>query len=412
MKRHLRIALKVSAALSLVSTITWVAANASAARELEAAVTRARAAGVPLSSVEIEVADASDHENATLLYLEAVERFALVEREGGFDGRLVESDGVLHVTEELKRALPAYREVFDLLRRATELPHCTFPSPSDRRCDSRIRLASVLRIADVLAANAITLVESGAVAEAAQDLRALGALGEAVATHSAISNQLVRFALLRRATDVARLVLAESDSAIGELDTFGLTLPRESLSVGIAGEMAMLGQIFGEDGTNKVPVGPYLIGCSGPSAPAWLGDVTFFLVKPYWQKSLAEIIDYNRECAVAGRLPYPEGLARIRKLVSALDEDWNPVKRQLCTKHAGLLDREARIAARIELLRLGALFLDHRRSTGSYPEVLGDLDGPLPLDPTTGSPFLLERDGGCVTLRSGYDDKVSWRLPS
>ena len=71
-----------------------------------------------------------------------------------------------------------------------------------------------------------------------------------------------------------------------------------------------------------------------------------------------------------------------------------------------LFRRYVKTVARMRLARVVLAVLEHRQVEGAWPDALAD---DLPKDPSTGAPFLYERDGDGVRLSCAYA-KTYWRL--
>jgi hypothetical protein len=403
-RRYLRLGLAGIVAVLVVWALAWTVQNVRALRAAEALSRELEAAGFPIRPQDLRLQPpVPAAENAAPLYQAA---FSLHESIASPDNSFSNVDVCPpRLTSEDRSLLPAYDETLALVHRAARLPACDFDLEYEDGISMRVpHLLQLRKLGTTLAARALGRAEEGRVEEAVDDVRALFAMSRALRSEPLLISQLVRSRLSEIALSVLETILPRTRDASAAVRSAEPDTATGALSTGLRGELVTVlslvdGEVLARYRAQR--------GIPRELAPALLE------LPGYRASAVACARVLSRLAAASGEWPdlvrQAEAIEKEAKGMGAF-EMWVSA----CASKAHTF---ARLESRLTLARLAALFLDHRRATGSYP---GSIDAPIGakdlLDPLTGGPFALRTEGEWLVLYSRWQgpekQAVEWRLPA
>ncbi len=391
-------------AMFVLAAGAWTLWNYTASAALERAIARLSAAGLPLSAAQVKPPEAAPGENAAHLLKAA---FALLD---GLPEHVLELDldlnELLRIPEAARRATEAASEALELVHRAARLPRCVFQLHYEKGISMEMgHLLSLRRLGRLLAARAV--IRSGAEdpAGAAGDLRALFALARSLREEPVLVSQLVRIAIDTMALTALEVVLPRLESVPAALEAIEPDAARGAIAFALRGEIALCALRFLDDDVlEDIDV------IVGPVEGAWILRLGW-LARPYLKADLARLLGLVQAYAQIAARPYQEAVPAWKTAASEVDRQGGVLVRVYSLNCSRVLLDEAALASRVELARLAALFLEHRRKHGAYPGSLSELETKSPEDPFTGKSFALKLEEGAVVLSSEGDGRIAWRLP-
>ncbi|MBI4600530.1 MAG: hypothetical protein HY721_01080 [Planctomycetes bacterium] len=392
-----------SLAALLFAVVPWTIWSRWSTARLERALAGLRAAGLPTEVSEVLSEPVPSHENAAALYLAAVE---VVQGLASLP-----ADPIPQVSKETRELFPLAGAALDLARRAGELPRCRYPRAPVAGPDggaTALQYRHFMQLARLLAASAIVQSEAGDLDGAVEDLRALFRAAGSLRQEPTLLDQIVRMTVTGIGLSALEAVLPRCPSATAALARVDPDPIRGATAGAIRSEVAWL----------LSTVLPVVAG-----EKEWQGDPGSFgggvfgmlissgLLGPYFKYDVSLYVDSLCKYAGVFEKPYPEAIPLARQTEAEAERSAGYLMRLVVVKIAGIVEREAEVASRLQLARVAAACLDHWKSTGGFPESLPALVEARALeDPLTGEPFELRRRDGGVVLASAGGGKVTWEL--
>ncbi len=390
--------------LFVLVAIPWTYFNIKWGRELEAELVELKAQGMPLTLAEAAPKDVPDEQNAAVLYQQVFgEFFPGVQREARRIGAMTgDEQGVIRqyiktndaalqgqAREILSR--PAVKRDLEIIRRASQRPHCVFPVNWEDGVGALLPHLPPLRDAvRVLAAQALISAEAGRLDEALDWCCVSLRMSEHVAAEPTLIAQLLAIAVQGTTLDVVERLISE-----------------QQLEPGVANDFAdYLSRIDLRKAFTKGMIGERALGIQSFHSPLWkLDELTY--------------IDYMSRLVAAHRLPYSNAVAEIEsanKELNALPFYQGILAKMLVPVFARVVDKRAEATANIGLCRAVLALKAYKYDHGAYPETLDQLeetlDWQLPEDPFSGKDFVYQRQAEGFKLYSiGQDLKDSGGEP-
>jgi hypothetical protein len=401
-KRHLQLGLAGVVVVLVIAYGVWTAQNVRSLREAEAAVREVKAAGFPTRPDDLRSLPPPAAENAASLYRAAHALLKTVAApDGAFDSLRLWPP---RVADEDRALLPACEPVLALVHQAGRLPACDFQLRFEDGLTMLVpHLLQFRELSRVLAARALVRAGEGRVEEALADAGALFAMSRALRGQPFLVSQMVRCGLTESALLVLEGILPRAPSAIEALRQAEPDTLTGAVAAGLRGELVNVLSLL-----DPAVLAHYRAqsGIPGEFTPSRLG-------LPAFRTGAAACARLLSRLAAA-----PGDWAELARVAAVLEHEApeSGVFAPWVVSSTSTVRTLAQAETRLALARLAALFLDHRRVAGSYPESLDDLPEARDIrDPLTGKPFAMGRDGQWLVLHNvdygSEKRRVEWHLP-
>ncbi len=401
--------------LFVLVAIPWTYFNIKWGLELEAKLAELKAQGLPLTLAEAAPKPVPASQNAAVLYQKVFGEFSSpgLVPERRYIGGITEEEHHFITTyiktgraerRQVRRILsrPAVKRDLQIIRRASQRPHCIFPVNWEGGAGALFpHFAGLRSAAQMLRIQALVSAEAGHLDEALDWCRVALRISEHAASEPTLIAQLVAIAIQAITLDALERIISGQQLEPGVANDFQEYLSRidlrKAFTDGMIGERAL-----GIETTEAIRRGTY-----GSVELPIVQTYRSRLAWPLWKLDELTYIDYMSRVVEAQRLPYARAVGEIEsanKELRALPFYQGVLAKILIPVFARVVHKRAMATANIGLCRVVLALKAYRYEHGAYPETLDQLqqalDWELPQDPFSGKDFIYQRTGGGFRLCS------------
>lgn len=259
---------------------------------------------------------------------------------------------------------------------------------------------AVLALGDIFAASAEASRTRESPIDALRDVRSLFGLARSLGPSYSMLLQAARMTLIDRASDELLRLLPQLDDFEAASDVL-LDDGRGALRAGLEGELARLVE-FAENGGDMDQAFALT---DGPG-------LSRELLAPLWRSDFARVIRWRREDCRAASGPYPQAKKALDAAWKSHGEELAVFSHDFAMRWSHLIEKEARVVAKVALVRLAIRLLAVDRAFEGDDLSLESVAPDVRKDPLGDGDFILERHGAEWSLRSGIDGTIVYPLPA